>query len=133
MDLKEDKFETIFNLSKDGIAILDLESNFLEFNPAYLKMSEFSYEELLSKSCIELFVPEDVSRAKEAISRVIELGYVENFEKTCISKTGKRVKISMGLALLPDLKRILISTKDITLLSERLDDVEKLSRYDFFN
>jgi len=108
------EFETIFNTSKDGIAILDLESKFLDCNQAYLNMTGYSKEELLTKSCIELTIPEDVSKTKEVMNTVIEQGYFENFEKNCLIQNSETLQVNMSLALMPDKKRILISTKNVT-------------------
>lgn len=111
---QKEEFETIFNTSKDGIAILDLESNFLEFNNSYIEMTGFSREELLQKSCIELTAPQDVERSRQAMSDVMTKGAVTNFEKTCVVKDGRQIIITMSMVLMPDKKRILASTKDIT-------------------
>jgi diguanylate cyclase (GGDEF)-like protein/PAS domain S-box-containing protein len=110
----ENDFETIFETTKDGIAILDLETNFLHFNSAYLDMTGFTAEELKKKSCISMSIPEDVQRAKNIVQELLEKGFVENFEKTCIVKNNKIVNISMSLSLMPDKQRILAATKDIT-------------------
>lgn len=112
--IQKEEFETIFNASKEGIAILDLEANFLNFNDAYLKLTGFEREELLSKSCVELSIPEDVIRAKQAIQEAIEKGYIENFEKSCIVKNNKKITVNMSLVLLPDKKRVLITAKDMS-------------------
>lgn len=110
----ENEFETIFETTKDGIAILDLETNFLHFNSAYLDMTGFTKKELKTKSCIGLSIPEDVQRAKNIVQELLEKGFVENFEKTCIVKNNKKINISMSLSLMPDKQRILAATKDIT-------------------
>ena len=112
--IQKEEFETIFNNSKDGIAILDLKSRFLNFNEAYLNMTGFSKEELLQKTCLELTIPEDQNRSKEAVQNVLKDGFVENFEKTCIVKDGKTQIVSMTLSLMPDKKRILAVIKNIT-------------------
>lgn len=111
---QKNELETIINTTKDGIAILDMETNFLFFNNSYLGMSGFTKEELLTKSCAGLSAPEDIERSKDVIQEVIQKGSVENFEKTCIVNNGKRVKVNMSLALMPDKQRVLIATKDIT-------------------
>lgn len=111
---QKDEFETIFKTSKDGVAILDLDTNFLDFNDAYLEMTGFMREELLGKSCIELSAPWDISHAKEALTIVVEQGYLRNFEKTCIVKNDKTIVVNMSISLMPDKKRILISSQDVT-------------------
>jgi PAS domain S-box-containing protein len=111
---QKEELQTIFDYSQDGIAVLDLESNFLNFNSAYLKFSGYTREELLTKSCLDLTIPEDRIRAEEAIAYAIEYGHLNNFEKTCIGKNNKRINVNMAISLLPDKKSLLIVTKDIT-------------------
>lgn len=59
LEEQRDEFKTIFNMSKDGIAILDKESNFLDFNDAYMEMTGYTREDLLQRSCISLSAPEE--------------------------------------------------------------------------
>ncbi len=131
-ELKEqrDEFKTIFNTSKDGIAILDKESNFLDFNDAYLEMTGYTRAELLKMDCISLSAPEDIERSKEAMKSIFELGYIKGFEKTCIVKDGKQLYINMTATLLPDKKRVLVSTKDITEMKKHAQQLEYLAHYD---
>jgi len=120
---QKDELEAIFNTSKDGIAILDQESNFLDFNQAYMEMTGYSREELLQRSCLELTVPEERERSIEALEIVKEVGFMKNFEKSCIVKGDKRLTINMSITLMPDKERFLITTKDVTsqkLLERRL-------------
>ncbi len=124
------EFKTIFDISRDGIAILDLQSNFLDFNDAYLSMTGFSREELLLTSCIALSIPEDVERAMKAMQIVMQIGYLESFEKTCVVKDGKQVVIMMALYLMPDKKRILISTTDITEMKDHEQQLKSIANYD---
>lgn len=127
-DVKSE-LETILHTSRDGIAILDMNTQFLFFNDSYLAMTGFSKEELLSKSCAELSAPEDLQRAIKILEIVKNVGFVDNFEKTCIVKDGKRVVVNMAISLMPDGKRVLISTKDITeakQIQRQIDDYVKL-------
>jgi PAS domain S-box-containing protein len=109
LDKSNAELETILATSKDGIAITDLETNFLYANNAYLIMTGFSADELYTKSCSGLSVPEDTPRAIKIVGEVIEKGFAENFEKTCLVKDGKRVIVNMAIALMPDKKRFLIT------------------------
>jgi len=111
---QKEEFETIFNYSKDGLAMLDLESNFLDFNDSYLNMTGFTREELLTKSCIGLSMPEDKESAKKVMEDTLKYGSVENFEKSCVVKDDKVIVTNMSIALLPDKKRVIISAKDVT-------------------
>ena len=127
---QKEELEAIFNVSKDGIAVLDLESNFLEFNDAYLEMTGFSRQELLKKSCIGLTAPEDYEYALELAQRLRQEGYVKSFNKTCIFKNGKRVVLSMSTSLLPDNKRIVLTAKDITEMKRYEKQLEFIAHYD---
>ncbi|MDD2698495.1 MAG: PAS domain S-box protein [Arcobacteraceae bacterium] len=120
------EFETIFKNSKDGMAILDLESNFINFNDAYLEMTGYKREELFSKSCIELTAPEDKERIINVLSTISKVEYIENFQKTCIVNSGRRILTNMSISLLPDKKRVLLSTKDVTAL-KLLEEQSKLA------
>lgn len=127
---QKNELESIFNVSRDGIAILDLESNFLEVNDSYLKMTGFTREELFSKSCISLTLPEDMQRAQDALDSVLTNGYLESFEKTCVLKDNKRLIISMSVSMMPDKKRFLVSTKDITDMKKHEKQLEYIAHYD---
>jgi PAS domain S-box-containing protein len=108
------EFEAIFHYSKDGIAILDLNSNFIDFNNAYLEITGYTREELLTKSCIQMSIEEDIKRTKKALDEVLEKGFINNFEKSCYTKQGELTTINMSVVLMPDKQRLLISTKNIT-------------------
>ncbi|MDD5053410.1 MAG: PAS domain S-box protein [Sulfuricurvum sp.] len=137
---QKEEFESIFNISRDGIAIVDLESKFLEFNDAYLNMIGYTREELLATSCLDLSAPDDRARAAEAMQVVLEHGEINNFEKRCITKDGNEMMVNMSVSLLIGKKRMLISAKDVTeqrkyerslietskLLQETLDEQEAL-------
>ncbi len=116
LEEQKEEFEMIFNNTKDGIAILDLESNFLNFNEAYLSMTGYTKEELLKKSCISLTIPEERARIEKLIKNIIQIGHIENLEKSCMVKDDKIIHINMSITLLPDQKRLLATTKDVTKL-----------------
>ncbi|WP_052502794.1 PAS domain-containing sensor histidine kinase [Halarcobacter anaerophilus] len=113
---QKEEFETIFNYSKDGIAILDLETKFLKFNEAYLNMTGFSKEELLKKSSLDLTAAEDKERTLAVLEEVLKEGSVRNFEKAYLLEDNKRIYVNMSISLLPDKKRFLIVAKDTSSL-----------------
>ncbi len=115
--LEEQKriFEAIYKTSKDGIAVLDIETTaFLDVNPAYCEMTGFSRDELLRTSCLKLSIPEDKERSILALQEVKEKGYITNFIKTCIIKGDKFVVVNMSISLMDNGTKILLSSKDIT-------------------
>jgi diguanylate cyclase (GGDEF)-like protein/PAS domain S-box-containing protein len=130
LEKQKNELETIFNISKDGIAVINLESIFLEFNDTYIQMTGFTREELLNKSCIGLSAKEDKKRTKEAIEITIQKGFVNNFEKTCVFENNRELNVSISMSLMPDKQRILISTKDITKIKKAQAESERLLYYD---
>jgi len=123
---QKETFETIYNTSKDGIAILDIETSaFLDVNPAYCDMTEYTKTELLNTSCLKLSIEEDKARSAEAIATVLKYGFITDFIKTCIAKSGKKVVINMSISLMGDKKRMLVSAKDITIQQAIEKEVEK--------
>ncbi|RLA78660.1 MAG: GGDEF domain-containing protein, partial [Epsilonproteobacteria bacterium] len=127
---KKEELETIFNTSKDGIAILDLDANFLDANRAYLEMTGYDLEELLTKSCYELSLPEDRTRAVETIKSVVQKGFITNFEKTFVVNNSKNIIINMSFAMMPDKKRIIVSTKDVSEYKEQERKLQYVAHYD---
>ncbi|WP_188108603.1 PAS domain S-box protein [Sulfurimonas lithotrophica] len=111
---QKEEVETIFYTAKDALAILDLDTNFLNFNDAYLEISGYTREELLKKSCIGLSVKEDVEKTKEAIKEVVKKGYITNIEKSCIRKDNKIVTVNMSIAMMPDGEHLVASARDVT-------------------
>ncbi|MEA3290555.1 MAG: ATP-binding protein [Campylobacterota bacterium] len=116
-DLKEqkDKFEAIYKTSKDGIAILDIvTTQFLDANPAYSEITGYTKEELLNTTCLELTLEKDKIRSQEALREVEKKGFIKDFTKTCIAKSGKLIVTNMTISLMNDKKRVLVTVKDIT-------------------
>ncbi len=115
LNAQKETFEAIYKTSKDGIAILDIETTaFLDVNSGYSDITGYSIDEMLRTSCLKLSVEEDKERSREAIKEVLEIGYVMNFKKSCIKKDGSRIITSMSLSLMSDRKRMVVSVKDIT-------------------
>ncbi|MDD2697495.1 MAG: PAS domain-containing protein [Arcobacteraceae bacterium] len=109
------ELQTIFDTTKDGIAITDLESNFQKVNKAYTKITGLSDEELLKTSCFNLTHPDDVTSTIDKMVLLFKEGHVDNYEKRCLIN-GKTIVVSISATILPDGNRMLISMKDITRL-----------------
>jgi diguanylate cyclase (GGDEF)-like protein/PAS domain S-box-containing protein len=120
---KNEEFKSIFNHSYNGIAVLDLNSNFLVVNDSYLRITGSTREELLSKSCMDFTHPDDIAKTKEALETVLETGYIENFEKRCIVK-NKISYINTSMTLMPDKKRLLLNIADVTALHESQQKID---------
>ncbi len=128
LDEQKQTFEAIYKTSKDGIALLDIETTaFLDVNPAYCEMTGFSREELLRTSCLKLSLPEDRDISLQALEEVKKNGYITNFIKSCQIKDNRLIIVNMSISLMEDRKRILISSKDITKQKELELELQKIN------
>ena len=124
IDKKRD-FQAIYEGSKEAIAILDEESNFLQVNDAYMEMTGMSEEELLATSCIALSAPEDVERSIKIVGIVLESGFIKDYEKRCRLKDGSYVSVNMSISRLDNPTRLLISVRDVTKQKEAEDKLKE--------
>ncbi len=122
---QQEELESIYNTTKDGLAIVDIETNFIKVNKAYCEITGLSEEELLQTSCLELSDPQDIERVKAILSEFMEKGIVDNFEKVCIIK-DRRINVNLSASWMPDKKHILLSMKDIT-KNKLFDEQSKLA------
>ena len=113
IEQQKTELQTIFDTTKDGIAVLDLETNFKKVNQAYCDITGLSEEELLQTSCLALSFPEDVPRTLEKMKGLFRDGFVDNYEKRC-QINGRMITVAMTVTLLPDKQHMLLSMKDIT-------------------
>ena len=119
----EKEFETIFYSSKDGIATIDLNGNFKKFNDSFKQLSEYTYNELINISTFQLFSQDSKEKIKDLLDDVVKEKYIENFEATFITKSGKSIIIYITINLMPNQKEILLIIKNFTLL--KLIELEK--------
>jgi PAS domain S-box-containing protein len=111
---QKEEFESIFNYSQDSIAIIDLESNFLNCNSACIGFTGYSKDELLNLNYDKITETRDKQANLQEIQTVIKRGFIQNIEKEYVIKSGKHVNALISMSLLPDKERILLSIKDIT-------------------
>ena len=73
----------IFNYSKDGIAILDLNTKLLNFNNSFIEMTGYSKDELLEKTAFEMLVDKDIDKNKIIIKKDTRRRlFITNHEET---------------------------------------------------
>jgi len=113
---QKEEFETIFKFSHDSIAVVDLDTNFLKVNNAFIELTGFSKEYLLTKSCNDLTTPEDKHKNSLVIKETINTGHTENIEKNCVVSDERIITVNMSASLLPGKDKILLSLKDISSL-----------------
>jgi PAS domain S-box-containing protein len=86
----EEKFQKAFQASAAGISITKLsDSTFLNVNDTFIQMTEYSKEELIGHTSIELGIVVNPKKRQEALQRIKEQGSTKNFELQVRSKSGK--------------------------------------------
>ena len=122
---QQEELQSIYNTTKDGLAIIDIKTNFIKVNKAYCDITGLSQEELLQTSCFALSDPEDIERVKGIFNEFLEKGFIDSFEKICIIK-DRRINVALSAAWMPDKKNILLNMKDIT-KNKIFDEQSKLA------
>ncbi len=112
---QKQEFELIFNYSKDGIAILDLDTKFIKFNDSLIEMIKEPKEVLEEKRLFDFCISPDIENNKKILDKVISDGFISNYENVFLFGE-KRVSVNLNLSLLPDKKRLLLLIKDVSSL-----------------
>ena len=99
---REAKIRRLFDANIIGILIWNLEGRILEANEAFLRMVEYSREDLVSGRVRWREVTPDKWRAadEQAMAELAATGICEPFEKEYFRKDGSRVPVLVGAALL---------------------------------
>lgn len=113
----EEKFEKAFHASAAGISISDLEdSSFLDVNDAFVKITGYSKEELITRTEKEPGLIISDERREEIKEQVRECGSLRNFELSIRNKSGNIVEVlsSIETILLKGKKYAIAIIYDIT-------------------
>ncbi len=107
------ELQAIFNNTIDGLAIIDLETNFLKVNKAYCEITGLNENELLNTSCIELTIPELIEDSKKSFQEFLQTNIPKPFEKICQTKNKKRIEVLIFPHRI-DENHIMLNMKDIS-------------------
>lgn len=111
---QKEEFESIFETTAEGIAIIDYNTHFLNCNQAFINLIGYSKEEILKKTCKELTLDDDWEKNEKAIKESINTGVKVNIEKRCIHNNGRIISVIANISKLPDENRLLLTLKDLT-------------------
>ena len=109
-----DLFKTIFNTVKNGVAILDLDSNFILVNDEYKRITGLEKQEFYNTSCLEITHRSNQNEFRKIIREIQWNNYHNIFIKQYIDKDKRSIDIMLDIFLMPDKKSILVVAKDIT-------------------
>lgn len=101
--LNSEFFRQIFETSRDGIAIANLDGVFLEANPAFLSLTGYSLEELRSITLWSLTPDHWIANEKRIFEEyLLPTGYSQEIEKEYIRKDGSIVPICVKAHVIQD-------------------------------
>lgn len=93
----QERFQDIFESSKDAIGYVSLDGAFVLANEAFATLTGYSREELLSKTHRDLTPPEFRAAQAQEAARVLLTGEPAEYEKEYIRKDGSRVPVAVTL------------------------------------
>lgn len=101
----KEKFQSFFETSRDGIALVDLEGRIVEANRAFVDLVGYTRSEL-QRLTFPGITPERWHLAEDAVIReqVLVRGYCDPYEKEYLRKDGTLVPVSLLVWLLKDLE-----------------------------
>jgi PAS domain S-box-containing protein len=108
-------FETIFNTTRDAIAVIDNQTNFLFANRAYFDLIKLSRLELYQKSSYEITIKDDRDRVISLMEEGFRRGFYYDMESTYINCDGDNIDVIHDMVAMPDGVSFLLVTRDITI------------------
>ncbi len=115
------KLQTIIEEADSGIAVMDIEGNFLEVNHVYFDLFGYTKEELLHLNCLEL--AKDKYASKDILEKAKKDGKISKYPKKCIKKDSSEIYVTLSLSLLPSKQEfvVVINSMEDTIRLEELN------------
>lgn len=110
----ERTLEQAFTVTESAIGILDFDGHLKRANPALVRTSGFTLEELSQRAGLELFHPDDRATIKAEFDKLIAGGRVAQLECRGLRKDGSYVWLLLRASVLADEKLIYTVSTDIT-------------------
>ncbi len=124
----EERYRSVFEVSRDMIYIRTKEGNFVDVNPAGLKMFGYTKEEMLNLNVMELyFDPAERIKFQQEIERN---GSVKNYEVKLRKKDGTEIECLVTSTVRLDRDGNILGYQGIVRdITERKQEEEKMKRY----
>ncbi len=103
LTVSEEMFRGTFENAFDGMAISDLQGEFIKLNDSLCKMVGYSQKELIKLNFLDITHPDDVQKDINAMKEMLysDRDYIHN-EKRFINKTGRHVNVMLSVSLVRD-------------------------------
>ncbi|SFV54975.1 Putative two-component sensor histidine kinase [hydrothermal vent metagenome] len=108
-------FETIFNTTRDAIAVIDSQTKFLFVNKAYLNLTQLTDRELKQTTLYNLTMEEDREHTINIVGEAFRRGFYHNLKSRYVTKDNNILEISNDIVAMPDSgASFLLVTRDMT-------------------
>ena len=101
-----EQYNAIFENVNSGIALINLEGEFIKSNKTFNKFLGYKNDELLQMNCIDIINPDSKNLLKKILKEVEDIGNILNLEKIFIRKDGTPIHLELSLSLLSDHKHL---------------------------
>ena len=99
----EEKLRGLFELSSLGIALTDMQGHYIEFNPAFEKMTGYNHAELKQLDYWQLTPKKYIQKEAQQLNRLQNTGKYGPYEKEYRRKNGKLIPLRLNGILLDGL------------------------------
>jgi len=106
--------DRLFTLSRDMVCIAAFDGTFKHLNPSWPRTFGFTQTELLSKSMLELVIPEDQKSAIQSLAAIIETETSHQFEARCFTANKDIRWISWSITPFKEDQLLYAICRDIT-------------------
>jgi diguanylate cyclase (GGDEF)-like protein/PAS domain S-box-containing protein len=127
---QNEQLEAIFQTALGGISLLNTKGEYEFVNNKYCEILEYSNDELISKSTFDFVDNSCMNDYKNAFLEALQVGVYEDFERICITKTGKLRRLRSSIALMPNKEQFLMTTVDNTKLFDAMHIIKKQTYID---
>lgn len=131
LNAREARYRAVIETSADGFWIVGMEGQLLEVNDAYVRLSGYSREELLTMCVSELEAREQPEETASHIEKILQNGH-DRFETMHRRKDGSVWPVEIGVTYWPTVGRLFVFATDITERKHR-EEEQKLAMLVFQN
>jgi len=133
----EEKLKQILDSSPDAITVTDLNGNIIECNQTASKMYGSSKAELIGKNALEFVSPKNREKAKDNLTKTLELGLLKNVEYTLLTKDGREYPVEHSTSLIRDTsgnpQSSVAIVRDITERKKAQEEIKSMSKFPLEN
>lgn len=109
----EQMSRTILNTSSDGFLYFDANGKFIDVNPAFCEMLDYTRDEILNMSISDIEVLESAEKIKDHLKKIAHQGF-DRFETNLRSKSGSLIDVEASVTYLSEKQLTFSFIRDIT-------------------